>query len=51
MKAGLVMWAVLAALGVALAIFAADAVSSALGVLLGLGGVIGFLRTMPRQDK
>ncbi|MBT2548980.1 hypothetical protein [Arthrobacter sp. ISL-65] len=51
MKAGLILWALLAVLGIALAIFAADPVSSALGILLGLVGVVGFLLTMRRQDK
>jgi hypothetical protein len=51
MKAGLTMWAVLGALGTALAIFAADAVASALGIVLGLVSVIGFLQTMRHREK
>jgi hypothetical protein len=43
MKAVLVIWAVLAAPGIALAILAAVVVTSALGIVLGLVSVAGFV--------
>jgi hypothetical protein len=51
MKAAMAAWALLALAGIALAIFAADPVSSALGIALGLVGVIGFLQAIRRRDK
>jgi hypothetical protein len=51
MNAAVAVWALLALSGIALAIFAADPVSTALGILLGLVGVIGFLQALRRQDR
>jgi drug/metabolite transporter (DMT)-like permease len=51
MKAAVVIWALLALCGVALAIFAADGVSKILGILLALVGVIGFIQARRRQNK
>jgi hypothetical protein len=42
-KASMIIWGLLALGGIALAIFATDSVANALGILLGLVGVIGFL--------
>jgi hypothetical protein len=45
-KASMIIAAVIALCGIALAIFAMDCVSNVLGILLGLVGVIGFLRAI-----
>jgi hypothetical protein len=50
MKAAVIIWALMALCGVALAIFAADGVLKILGILLALVGVIGFLQARRRQN-
>jgi hypothetical protein len=49
MNVAMAAWALLALAGIALAIFAADPVSNALGIVLGLVGVIGFLQAIRRR--
>jgi len=49
MKAAVVIWALLALCGVALAIFTSDGVSKILGILLALVGVIGFIQASRRR--
>lgn len=51
MTTAVVLWALAALCGVALAIFAADAVVHVLGILLGLAGVMGSIRAASRPDR
>lgn len=51
MTTPVVLWALVALCGVALAIFATDTVVHVLGILLGLVGVMGSLRAAARPGE